>query len=171
MSEKTNSPWDELDIPHGGELSIGEVNSVYWGFAKSHERGQIWDKEDVQKLLKKEAGTDELILRGPAQIVKGEELIVGVTIDFGKALDVLFDVDEVNLHDQTWLIDVQKAGGNDSPVVTAKLKNIYGMRSKTPDHIIISKGLAGKLGLDRDGEIKILRASTDAEDLNLDTWQ
>lgn len=85
-------------------------------------------------------------------------------------LRILFDIDTIHSGKQTFLVDVQKAGNDDNPVVAATLKNIYQVRSKTPDHIVISKGLAEKVGLG-DGEIKILRVTADINDLDLDKWK
>lgn len=164
------NPFEDVNVPRKGELSVGEVlNYLNRVRTEGRSRPGGWSHKDVQKLMEEDSNFEKLTLRGPAQVAKGESSVIAVHHDLGEALESMFDVD-VSLHVilGKMYASVQKASNEKTETVEAELKYAGSLKPETPNHIVISQGLASQLGTDNQSDINITQVYQKPQDIDLD---
>lgn len=164
------NPFEDVNVPRKGELSVGEVlNYLNRVRTEGRSRSGGWSHKDVQKVMEEDNNFEKLTLRGPAQVAKGKSSVIAVHQDLGEALESMFGVN-VPFHGilGKMYASVKEAGNEKTQTVEAELKYAGSLKPKTPNHIIISQGLASQLGTDNQSDIKITQVYQKPEDINLD---
>lgn len=153
---KQDNPWEELEVPRKNELTATEIYKAYFRlYPVINQLKGTHNNEDIREALKKELKVNELILRGPVQVVKGERPILVINSEQGRAIQVLFDIlSEYFITGKgersPYEVRVETATDKDPEEALAEIKQVGGVRGRTPDHFLISQGLAEKLGIKSD---------------------
>jgi hypothetical protein len=120
----------------------------------------------MKTAIEKETGNKGLILRGPAQVAKGQELVIAVDQSLCRALGVIYDFYPSDLSNATMRGQVENTETGQKG--EAVLKYLPSLKPKTRDHIVISQGLASKVGIEDGKDIRITEITIDATDIDLD---
>ena len=126
----------------------------------------MWDNSDVLARLQKDRGTEEFNIVANAKVVKGDQDVVAFSFGNGqtKALEVLFSWRHFSIS-ESWLVEVESQGKKE----IARLKVGF-HRTKSVNQLLVSSGLAKKLGVKNGSEIRILDAFQDVDEINLDNY-
>lgn len=166
----SRNPFEDVNVPHKGELSVGEVlNYLKRVQTEARLRKGGWSKKDVIKAMEEDNDFKRLSLRGPVQIVRGKSPILAVTYDLGQALEGMFNI-SITYHAVLGKMyaSIQKSSNGKAETFEAELKYVGTLNPETPNHIIISQGLAEKLGIENQSDINITQVYQKPEDIDLD---
>lgn len=157
----------EMGAPNKNEIYIKGVYDARNRFISgSEEKGGIFPDgvNGVKTLIKTEIGPEDPTIRGPVEIARGEELILGMTPSQEEAFAIVYGMDldsEVSYH------ALIKNPRKSQEAKEALIKYCDVMPASV-DHLIISKALAEKLGVKKGQDIRVLSVYRKTSDINLD---
>lgn len=131
------------------------------------QTGRLWNLQQVREDIQGGIEFQQPILRGPIQVTQGENPVLAITGEQTYAFDALFGTHSMNIisHPHYALIETT---GKDSKKLEVPVRSIPTVRTKTPNHFLISAGLARQLGVDEKTELRVLDVYQKVEDINLD---
>jgi hypothetical protein len=159
---------DEMHAPRINEISIKSVYDARRRFNRDkEEQGESYSQRigNVKTLIKTEMKLEDPVIRGPVEIAEGIELTLAITPDQKDAFGIIYGIDldsKVSYH--------------------ASIKNAYEESKREEDvlikycdiapasinNLIISKGLAEKLGIGQGQDVGILKVYQNTSKVNLD---
>ncbi|OGD95259.1 hypothetical protein A3A48_04115 [Candidatus Curtissbacteria bacterium RIFCSPLOWO2_01_FULL_37_9] len=161
--------YDSLNVPRKNELSVGEITSR--SNARMREAiatNKSWSPSEVKDQLKAEADFEELKLRAPVEIAKGQNIVLAAGGDAGNALATLFDSSTLNFIMRPYYALIETTDGENPRKIEASFKYLPVVKPKTPNHLIVSEALAKELGITDESEIRVTDVYQKALDLDLD---
>lgn len=165
-----SDPFEGVDVPRKGELSVSEINARIRIRISQHSRDPnfSWSDAELREELKKENDYENLKVRGPIQIAHGEKQILALNHDQNRALGVIFGTSATS--SIPVYASMQATGTEEPQTVEALVKLVGAIKPQTENHFIISRGLADRLAVaDLDlNEVRITELFQKPEDINLD---
>lgn len=122
---------------------------------------------DVKAFIKKEVGPKDPVVRGPAEIAKGEKMSLVITPDQVHAFVFVYNLNLAS--DVPFFASVESADEKPKRVKAVSIKYID-IVPKSPNNIIISKGLAEKLEVKKGDHIKVTSIYQRTSNINLDNY-
>ena len=158
----------ELDTPRINELSVGTVLKYFnQQIAKRQKTHITWSWNDVREDIKKDVNFQEPILREPIQVAQGEKPVLAFTFEQSYATGVIFSTSGSDMVARPHYALIETTG-TDPKRMEVSVKFVSSIKTQTPDHFLISDGLANQLRIDAKTELKILKIYQKAEEVNLD---
>jgi len=158
----------ELGVPKKNELSVQDVFRSKKKYLESVGDLSIGIPEecaDILTFIKKDIGEDNLTVRGPVEIARGQRLILEITPAQRPAFDIIFGLDEESPID--YHASVETADVEPKKVVDVLVKFGH-IKSKLMDNIIVSEALAKELDVKADQHIIITSIYQRTSDVDLD---
>lgn len=164
------NPFEHLDLPRKGEITISEINNrINARMRESRETKKVWSYEDIRDQFRAEANYGDLSIRGPIQVAKGQEPILGVNYQQYNAIRALFGAPETyQLNTIPLYAAVQTTGREEPETVDAIVKVVSALKPRTENHLVVSEGLANVLRANDQNEIRITGVFQNPEDIDLD---
>ncbi len=166
-----SNPFEHLDVPRKGELTVSEINSRIQAkirqYLEDPESGS-WSYIDIRDDLTKEAYYGDLSIRGQIQIAQGEQSILALNYEQTQATKIIFGLPSPIGDKVPTYASVQGTGRENPQTEEAVVKIVSGLKPSTDNHLIISKGLARRLDVTNQNEVRITSIFQKPEDINLD---
>ena len=129
--------------------------------------GKIWSGDDVKLAFEKKFKGQEFSLSGMPIVVKGEKPTVALTSGQSYVIEALYGLHTTHLIGEDVKAIVTTTPGNETEEAGA-----VWISARVPaGKIVVSQGLARKLNVSDDQEIRILRVEQDLNKLDLDQYQ
>jgi len=121
----------------------------------------------VRSFIKREIGSREPIIRGFVEIAKGDKLSLAITPDQIHAFVFAFNMNMKS--DVSFYASVESVDEKPKKVRVVPLKYID-VATRFTNNLIISKGLAQRLGVKKGQEIKVTNIYQKTSNINLDRY-
>lgn len=165
----TGNPYEHLDVPGKSELSVSELLArIEQRIRRARQERIPWSSKEVREELVAEADYQQLNLRGPIEVAKGQEPVLAVNSQQSEALRILFDIGATEIILTPHYASIQATGKENPETVEVRVKYVS-MNPSTINHLVISEGLANKLGITSGGaDIKVTNVYQRISDIDLD---
>ncbi len=159
------------NVPLKHEITLADCfNIVEKYFNNNKDRREDFQETtvySVRAFIKREIGSREPVIRGFAEIAKGEKLSLAITPDQLHAFIFAFNM---NLNsDVSFYASIESVDKKPKKARTVPVK-YCDISPKQPDNLIISKGLAKRLEVKKGQEIRILSVYQKTSSINLDEY-
>jgi len=161
----------EKDVPLKHEITLADCFNIIEKYFNNNKDRQEDFREttiySVRAFIKGEIGSREPIIRGFAEIAKGEKLSLAITPDQLHAFVFAFNM---NLNSNvSFYASVESTGEKPRKAKVVPLK-YCDISPKCSNNLIISKGLAQRLGVKKGQEIKVTNIYQKTSNINLDEY-
>jgi hypothetical protein len=157
---------EKINWPKNNEVYIGEIEIFKRKFSALNPDEYDEDSQvsftRLQNFIKKEKGTENPIIRGPIEIARGENLILGIAPDQLNSFALIYNM---NVSTDATHFALIESKGKEVGDVEIKFPDIL---PKHINNLVISESLAKKLKVKKDQDIKVLRIYNKTADINLD---
>lgn len=141
------NPYEGLNPPRKNEFSVREILDLIDKRNKiAQETHTFKTDEDIRQQLQEQSDYQELVLRRAVQIAQGESSTIVVNLDQDHVLGVIFGISGTDIIQHKCYALITRASNDEAEPMEARIKWLN-IKPETNNHLVISQGLAQKLGV------------------------